>query len=357
MSWFTFWRGHAGRGGTSPAPSAAASDAEADGGEEFTNYGVDAFGVMFAAHRRALNEGNQKDAEDLLNGLRALSERPHFSVTERSQLTLALHYARNAAEARSDAAAVQALTSELIQWLGREDPRSQAETWLAEGQRAFEQGQIEKALCSYERVIRQFSASTEPELRGLVALALLLRTTTQPPNIEAELRAYAHILGEFDTGQTASLRHCAAMVLFNKAIRLQQSGFVEAAIHTYSQLIDRFRSSADPNIQLQVAKALVNRGGIFAAMGVANAELRDYAEATERFESSPYLAIQRQVAFALCNQASVFDRTGQFREADEMRAQLTARFAESTDPLINQAISTAFESRVANRRRAVSKPD
>lgn len=363
MSWLTFWRGHRrrrGERGPSDDPAAAGAatrDIDVDVTEELTECGVDAFHVMFEAHHRALTEGNQKKAQDLLEGLRAFSTRPHFSASERSQLTLALHHARNAAETRRDAAAVEALTSELMQWLGREDPRSQAESWLAEGQRALEQGHVERARRSYERIIGQFSASIDPELRGLVALALLFRATTGPPDVDAELRAYAHILGEFDTGQTASLRHCAALTLFNKALRLRQSGLLEAAFDTYSQLIERFRNSADPNIQCQVAMGLVNRGGLFSTLGHANQELADYAEVIERFHASPYLDIQRQIAFALCNQASVLDRTGRLPEADEARAQLIARFAHNTDPRISHALTTALESRVANARRVASRLD
>lgn len=363
MSWLTFWRGHRRRGGERgpsdepPAAAAATGDTDGDATEELTECGIDAFHVMFEAHRRALTEGNQKRAEDLLEGLRAFSTRPHFSASERSQLTLALHYARNAAEARGDPAAVKALTSELMQWLGRDDPRSQAENWLADGLRASEQGLVERARRSYERIIGQFSTSLDPELRGMVALALLLRATTGPPDVDAELRAYAHILGEFDTGQTASLRHCVAMTLFNKALRLRESGLLKAAFDTYTQLIERFRNSADPNIQCQVAMGLVNRGGLFSTLGHANQELADYAEVIERFHASPYLDIQRQIAFALCNQASVLDRTGRLPEADEARAQLIARFAHSTDPRISHALTTALESRVANARRVASRLD
>lgn len=356
MSWFSFWRRRRRRGderihrAEPPATDVALTDDDVEASEELTEVALDPFQMMLVTHRRALSQGNRRKADELLAGLRAFTQRPGFSTSERAQFTLALHYARNAAEARHDQRAVESLTAEMIQWLRSEDPRTQAENLLAEGQRAFEQGEVEAALGSYERIIERYSGSREPELRGLVALALFLRTTTRPPDVDAELGAYAYILREFDTGETASLRHCTALTLFNQALRLRESGLLEASFQTYSQLIDRFRTSADPNIQLQVAKSLINRGTIFSGLGRASEELNDYAEVIERFQTSPYPELQRQVAFGLCNKASVLDRNGRLAEADEARAQLIARFAHDRDPQIGRAVATALESRVTNAR-------
>lgn len=125
MSWFTFWR-RPSRGektqpdrGEPPATGVATAPSDVDAEEELTECGLDAFHTLFEAHRRALREGDQKKSEQLLDALRAFGTRPQFSASERAELTLALHHARNAAEARQDAAAVEALTSELTQWLGR----------------------------------------------------------------------------------------------------------------------------------------------------------------------------------------------------------------------------------------------
>lgn len=361
--------------------------------DELTSYGPPTAEVMYESHRQALEQRCYEKATLVRRALRGVARRDGASLTERHwysralldayhrvlttdaaaahslldqlrelahgvtgegppqrHLRSALSHARQQACDRGDAAQVAAISSELAesrsaaQTPERQAP-DRAHEWLGRAERCLRDGRIRSALSLWEDIVADFCHATDVELREVVVRALFLRATVlgERGHRVAEMRLYARLLEHCGGYDTPSLRHHAAMTLFNQGLRSNQAGDVQGALQSYTWLIERFRESTEPLVQVQVAMALVNRAGIFLVLHDPAAELTDYHELIGRYQGATMPELRQQVAVAYANKVNFLVRAKRVEDAAQTYVSLTGLFGSDADPLIRHAVTNATE--------------
>ncbi|MNQ64504.1 NAD-dependent protein deacetylase [compost metagenome] len=162
-------------------------------------------------------------------------------------------------------------------------------------------------------------------------------------SLAQEINVYDELIQRFDTSDVPALQEQVAKALYNKGVRLGQSGRSEDAITVYDELIQRFGTSDAPALQEQVAKALYGKGFRLGQLGRSEDEITVYDELIQRFGTSDAPTLQEQVAKALYNKGITQGQLGCSEDEITVYDELIQRFGSSDVPAVQEQVAKALK--------------
>jgi tetratricopeptide (TPR) repeat protein len=195
-------------------------------------------------------------------------------------------------------------------------------------------------------LLRRFGASTVPEVRGLIAQALVSKAEALRvlEGDEAAVVAYVDLDARFGVAdEPPEVQRQVAWGLMNRASALDRLGHYEDKINLYDGLVSRFGSSNDPYIRSRAAAALVNKALTLKRLKGDEAAIVAYEDLDARFggaDEPP--TVQTEVSRGLMNRALAFDRLGRHEEEIDVYDELAGRFGNSDDPDIRGRVAMAL---------------
>ncbi|MNF62495.1 NAD-dependent protein deacetylase [compost metagenome] len=162
-------------------------------------------------------------------------------------------------------------------------------------------------------------------------------------SLAQEINVYDELIQRFDTSDVPALQEQVAKALYNKGVRLGQSGRSEDAITVYDELIQRFGTSDAPALQEQVAKALYGKGFRLDQLGRSEDEITVYDELIQRFGTSDAPALQEQMAKALYNKGITQGQLGCSEDEITVYDELIQRFGSSDVPAVQEQVAKALK--------------
>ena len=115
----------------------------------------------------------------------------------------------------------------------------------------------EKAVDTYNELIRNFKDSKDPKIQQLVTQALY-KKGVELGNLHYDkeaVDAYAELIRNFEDSKDPEIQQLVAQALYKKGIELGNLHCDEKARAAYNELITLFGSSKDPKIQQLVTQA------------------------------------------------------------------------------------------------------
>ena len=169
----------------------------------------------------------------------------------------------------------------------------------------------EAAIADDTSVIEAYSDDTNPQMRQLVARALVNRgyRHEQQGGSDAAIADYTSVIETYSDDTDPEMRLLVATALVNRGIRHEQQGDTDAAIADYTSVIEAYSDDTDPEIRLQVAEALYNRGVRHEQQGGSDAAIADYTSVIETYSDDTDPEMRLLVAAARGGRRRVRVRT------------------------------------------------
>ncbi|MBK5274852.1 MAG: AAA family ATPase [Desulfuromonadales bacterium] len=188
---------------------------------------------------------------------------------------------------------------------------------LIQGIECYMKGHYEQSISLFDKVIEQFSSSTENRLLSKVAFAMVGKgeALRQLNRHEEEIATYDDVVGRFADLREAPIREQVATALYHKGITLSSLNRSKEAIPVYDKVVACFADAHETNICEIVAMALVNKAIILSEYNCTEEAIAGFNEVVDRFAGMHEL--HEKVARALSNKGTLLDKLNRYEEAEQ----------------------------------------
>ena len=141
----------------------------------------------------------------------------------------------------------------------------------------------------------------------------------------------------FEAAESPELRPVVATALLNKSFLLARLGRTQESIHVCDQLIAKFATDGSDPVAEPVATALFNRASMLDEMGRAEEALAAYDELNDQFGLSTSVGVLAPVANGQANKAGILFNLQRWDEALELCERVLVRLGNHPSLRVRQA--------------------
>jgi tetratricopeptide (TPR) repeat protein len=219
-------------------------------------------------------------------------------------------------------------------------------------------GDHDRALTGYDELDRAHGASTDPEVRAVVAAGLLEKAELldKAERRDDELEVYSEIIGRYGRDRASSVRHQVARARFNNAATVVASGRIDQAHVLLDDLVGEYSGDDSVEVLDITARALCQIGFLHAHSERVDDALAAFDSVGERFGGVAQPALRKWAVTASSAGCQLLTASGEVAEAERRYRELTSRYRNDESASVRGEAAAALLTRalvIADGRSSV----
>ena len=206
------------------------------------------------------------------------------------------------------------------------------------------ENRIDDALVAYEELVHRFGSSTMPDLRALVATALVSKADMlgRLHRTDETLLAYDEVVRRFGSDETHAVLVTVGMALVGKARVLDNMNLADDAVTTCEETVHRFGSNESPAFRDIVAVAATNKATILARLNRVPDFLVACDDLMRRLETTEAPHLHALGLGVLANKVRMLRKVNRSQDALATCIDIARRCGENEFPAFRMAAEFAL---------------